>query len=145
MGTLRWYKRDPRAAILGMMGMTLEERGAYNTVLDLVYVNDGALPDNSKHICDALTCDPRTWRRIRSRLIDLGKLYLHAGCLRNERADFEVTQALRRVQVATEAADRRWATYREINKLSDARAMLPTPTPTNLSFLRGGVADKKKW
>ena len=32
MGVLRWYKRDPRAALSGMMELTLEERGAYNTI-----------------------------------------------------------------------------------------------------------------
>lgn len=137
MGILKWYKRDPRAAILGMLGMTNEECGAYNRILDLIYINDGALPENTDHICDVLKCDPRTWRRLRARLIDLGKLYIHAGCLRNERADFETTQALRRVRVATEAADRRWADYKEIKNLGYAGAMLPTPTSTK--YLRANI------
>ena len=37
MGTLKWYKRDPDAALSGMFELTLEERGAYNTILDLIY------------------------------------------------------------------------------------------------------------
>jgi len=36
----RWYKRDPNAALEGMAVLTLEERGAYNTVLDLIYTHD---------------------------------------------------------------------------------------------------------
>lgn len=142
MGTLKWYKRDPRAAILGMAVLTLEERGAYNTILDLIYLNDGALRDDQAQICDWLKCDPRTWRRIRARLIDLEKLYVHGGMLRNQRADDETTQALRRVQVATEAADKRWAEYNKIKNLGDAGAMLPTPTPRNLSYL--GEALRKR-
>ena len=35
MGELKWYKRDPRAALVGMSCLTLEERGAHNTILDL--------------------------------------------------------------------------------------------------------------
>jgi len=43
VGKVRWYKRDPNAALTGMAGLTLEERGAYNTILDLIYANDGAV------------------------------------------------------------------------------------------------------
>lgn len=142
MGVLKWYKRDPRAALHGMMVLTLEERGAYNTVLDLIYINDGALKDDAAYICNWLKCDPRTWKRIRTRLIDTGKLYFYAGQLRNERADSESVQALRRVQVAAEAAEKRWADYNEIKKLGHAPAMLTTPTPRNLSFLRDALKKK---
>ena len=41
MGTLKWYKRDPRAALAGMMKLTLEECGAYNKILDLIYLRGG--------------------------------------------------------------------------------------------------------
>ena len=46
MGTLKWYARDPRAALTGMMELTLEERGAYNTILDLIYCHDGEVVDD---------------------------------------------------------------------------------------------------
>lgn len=142
MGILKWYKRDPRAAIHGMMGLSLEEKGAYNVVLDLIYANDGAVADDSEKICTWLECDPRTWKRIRAKLIEREKLYFYAGQLRNERADHETVLALRKVQVATEAADKRWSEYRKINGLDDARAMLPRPTPSNLSFLRTAPTKK---
>jgi 5-methylcytosine-specific restriction endonuclease McrA len=90
MGTLKWYKRDPRAALIGMMGLTLEETGAYNTILDLIYVHDGALEDDARAICSELGCNIQRWRRLKARLLDLGKLYVDNGCLRNERADREV-------------------------------------------------------
>ena len=68
MGTLKWYKRDPKAALHGMIGLTLEEKGAYNVILDLIYINDGRLLDEPKvNLIYGLNGDPRTWRRIRDR------------------------------------------------------------------------------
>jgi hypothetical protein len=116
-----------------MRGLTLEERGAYNTLLDLIYVHDGALEDLPRAICDELHCNIRTWRRLKARLLELGKIYMHAGAIRNERADTETNSALTRVRLAAEAATKRWAVYNEIKRLSDAGGMLPTTTKINLS------------
>lgn len=82
MGKIAWYKRDPRAALTGMMELTLEERGAYNTVLDLIYDRAGDLRDDERFIAGWCGCDVRVWRRIRARLLALGKLYVDAGMLR---------------------------------------------------------------
>lgn len=100
MGKIHWYKRDPDAALTGMMGLTLEERGAYNTILDLIYSQAGALPDDSRFISGWLRVDVRVWKRLRQRLIDLGKLYILEGTIRNSRADREVDDALSRVTSA---------------------------------------------
>ncbi len=126
------------------MNLTLEECGAYNKILDLIYCHDGAFSDDPRDILPWLQCDPRTWKRIRARLIETGKLYVHAGQLRNERADHETLQALRRVQVGVESSEKRWATYNEIKSLSDGSAMLPTTTPTNLSYLVRPSQEKSR-
>jgi uncharacterized protein YdaU (DUF1376 family) len=123
MGTLKWYKRDPRAALIGMAGLSLTDCGAYNLVLDLIYIHDGRLPDNDREIAKVLHVDIRKWRRIRKRLMTKGKLYPYAGELHNERADIEVHESLKRIAIATDAANKRWAAYNEIKKLSDAEAM----------------------
>lgn len=103
MGELRWYKRDPDAALAGMAELTLEEKGAYNTVLDLIYSTAGNLRDDERFIAGWLRCDVRVWRRIRQRLIDLQKLYPHGGCLRNRRADRELDAAQHRYRLAANA------------------------------------------
>ena len=97
MGSLKWFKRDPRAAVLGMMTLTLEERGAYNTLIDLIYIADGALPDNANIISRLLGTNTRRWKRIRASLINKGKIYLIGGRLHNERADLESADAMHRV------------------------------------------------
>lgn len=103
MGQIKWYKRDPSAALNGMMELSLEERGAYNTVLDLIYSRDGNLTDDDRFIAGWLRVDVRVWKRIKSTLIERGKLYILDGCLRNERADVEVLAALSRVASASDA------------------------------------------
>ena len=113
MGDLRWYKRDPDAALAGMAELTLEERGAYNTILDLIYSKEGNLKDDDYQIAGWLRCDVRRWRRIRRRLFDLEKLYLHGGCLRNKRADRELDAAQHRVSSAARAGLQSWATRKE--------------------------------
>lgn len=135
MGVLKWFKWDPRAALTGMMILSLEERGAYITVLNLIYARDGELADDEETICTWLRCTPRVWKRLRARLIVCGKLYVHNGMLHNSRADTEALEALKRVKDAVLGADKRWGTYREIKSLQDARAMQPTPTSTKLSYL----------
>ena len=136
MGTLKWYKRDPRAALAGMMKLTLEECGAYNKILDLIYLRGGNLEDDSEEICRWLNCKPRVWKRIRAKLIDIEKIYVHAGCLHNERADEEIVEYTRKVVTGIENADKRWATYREIKGL---HGTYPMPTRTRLRKLSAKI------
>jgi uncharacterized protein YdaU (DUF1376 family) len=103
MGQIKWYKRDPSEALNGMMELTLEERGAYNTILDLIYSRDGNLPDDDRFVAGWLRVDVRVWKRIKARLIERQKLYVADGMLRNRRADAEILMALSRAASAREA------------------------------------------
>ena len=153
MGTLKWYKRDPRAALVGVMELNLEERGAYNTVLDLIYVHDGAMHDDDQLIAGWLHVDIRVWKRLRARLLSLGKLYVHAGCLRNERADDEILKALHRVACAANAgltsAAKRGYGVRQINGMqpTTVQRALEQPTTTKKESLSAKIMPigKKDW
>jgi uncharacterized protein YdaU (DUF1376 family) len=103
MGKIKWYKRDPDAALSGMMSLTLEERGAYNTLLDLLYTRDGDLPDDDRFLAGWMRCDLRVWKRIKKRLIDDGKISVVDGRVVNFRATSEILMALSRVERAREA------------------------------------------
>lgn len=94
MGALKYYKRDPDKALSGMMRLSLEERGAYNTVLDLIYSNDNRLADDDRFICGWLRCDLRVWRRIKHSLIAHEKIYIEDGFIRNFRATSVIDEAL---------------------------------------------------
>lgn len=103
MGQIKWYKRDPEKALSGMLGLSLEERGAYNTVLDLIYVRDGKLPDDDYFIAGNMSVDVRVWRRLKKKLISLGKIKIIDGIIRDDMADVVLTDALAKVTQAREA------------------------------------------
>lgn len=94
---LHWYKRFPESALAGMKPLTLEERGAYNTVLDLIYFLGGELDDDDQFIAGWCSCDVRIWRRIKVRLLALDKVYIAGGKLCNSRADEVLAKATAKV------------------------------------------------
>lgn len=91
---LAWYKRFPENALQGMMELTLEQRGAYNTVLDLIYSTGDRLRDDDRLLSVWCRCDIRVWRRCKARLFELGKLTSIDGFLRNARASNSVAEVL---------------------------------------------------
>ena len=108
MGKLNWYKRFPHEALEGMFELTLEERGAYNTVIDLIYARVNKLPDEDRFISGHLRCDVRVWRRIRARLLGLGKIEIVDGRIANDRCTSEIDSALSRGLSARQAALTSW-------------------------------------
>lgn len=103
MGKLKWHKRDHHALLYDVRELTLEERGAYNTILDLIYQHDGALKDDDRFICGWLGCDGRVWKRLKASLIGAGKLYLCDGKIHNETADEVASHGLDLVEIKAQA------------------------------------------
>lgn len=124
MGKLRWYKRDPKAALDGMLHMTLEETGAYSKMLDLLYTMDGQVPDDAAFIIRWLNCDRRVWKRLRARLIELDKLYVKGSYLRNYRVDRDVATALATLVAKSEAGRSGGSKTAHSNDLDEANAKL---------------------
>src|SRR5271166_1363220 len=72
----------------GTRTLTLEERGAYGDVIDLIYESaDGGILDDDNRVARDLRCDTRVWRRIKTKLIGLNRLYVVEGQIRNSVAD----------------------------------------------------------
>lgn len=88
--SLPWYRRFPDNFIAGTVGLTLEEKGAYSLVLDLMYVRGGPVPDEPRYIAGVCNCSVRKWNAIRQRLVDLGKISVVDGYLTNHRAEEEI-------------------------------------------------------
>lgn len=90
MNGLPYYKAYPRDFIEGTIGMPFELKAAYRLVLDLIYMQGGGLPDDPSYIAALLGCSKRAWTSYRAKLLDLGKIRLEDGLLRNYRADIEL-------------------------------------------------------
>jgi len=85
-----YYRRNADRALVGMMPLTLEERGAYGTIIDLIYSRTNRLVDDDADLCSYLRCDIRVWRRIKARLLELGKIHIEDGFIRNRHATEEI-------------------------------------------------------
>jgi uncharacterized protein YdaU (DUF1376 family) len=69
---MKWYKHDPDAFLVGTFALTLEERGAYITIIDLLYSRDG---DVSEDVFARAMGRPQIWRRMKAALLAKGKLH----------------------------------------------------------------------
>lgn len=137
------------------MALNLEERGAYTTVLDLIYSKADELVDDDRFIAGWCGCDVRVWRRIKARLIALGKLHIDNGMLRNFRATSGVEEGLSRIGSARNAANIRHdmsSGHRNKNNDLDAapamRSVMPITTTTTPTIEppadAGGVAREAR-
>ncbi|AGA64782.1 hypothetical protein B488_07900 [Liberibacter crescens BT-1] len=95
MNSRPWYKRYPADFISGVLGLTLEEKGAYSIILDLIYDRGGPIPDNDKYLAGVCGCSIRKWRIIRGILSQAGKIYFCGGYICNARAEKELLKALK--------------------------------------------------
>lgn len=71
-----WHARYHSDALAGYMPLTLELRGAYTTLLDLMYDRWEALPDNERLMAGYLGVSVRKWRAVRRALLDAGKIHV---------------------------------------------------------------------
>jgi len=91
-----WYPRYPQDFLMGTMGMSLELRGAYSILLDMMYDRQGPIPDEARYIAGMLNISVRKWSSIRSDLIETGKIFVDKnGFISNSRAVFEIENALK--------------------------------------------------
>tara|TARA_R100001369_G_scaffold16867_4_gene31986 strand:- start:1981 stop:2868 length:888 start_codon:yes stop_codon:yes gene_type:complete len=90
MNALPYYPRYPRDFFEGTAGMSLEEKGAYGLVLDLIYMMGArGLPDDPQYIAGQLGTSVRKWNSLRKSLIERGKINIKDGLICNGRAEKE--------------------------------------------------------
>ena len=90
---MKFYKRDPDRAIAGMAELTLKQRGAYNSILDLLYSRDGDVPDDDLRISKMISCHIREWKAVKKELFDLGKVWVTDGKLMAKRVQETIKDA----------------------------------------------------
>lgn len=148
--SLPYYKRFPRDFLDGCIGMSLEVKGAYAVVLDLIYMRDGKLPDDERYIAGQLGCSVRKWNSIKSELIQRGKLVVESGFISNFRADFllEETRKYRDKQAEIAAKPRKNNTLRQPDRsqsepepdTTEAKAPVVSTRPKKRDIAEGFLA-----
>jgi uncharacterized protein YdaU (DUF1376 family) len=91
MSARPFHKRYHSDALAGFMALTLEERGAYQTLLDMIYDRQGPLVDNERLLAGYMGVSIRKWKSLRETLLEKGKIYLtEDGLIYNSRAKKEI-------------------------------------------------------
>lgn len=91
-----WHKRYHSDALNGYMSLSLEERGAYTTILDLLYDRWEPLVENERLIAGYLGVSLRKARSIIESLISKGKIYrTKEGRISNHRFEKELENELK--------------------------------------------------
>lgn len=93
MSAQHWHKRYHSDALTGFMSLSLEERGAYQTVLDMIYDRGGPIVDNDRLLAGYMGVSLRKWTSLRDSLVAKGKITRADGHISNDRAISEIEKA----------------------------------------------------
>ena len=103
---MEWHARYHRDALDGMRVLTLEERGAYQTILDLIYDYGRPIADDPRWLAGWLGVSVRKWSGIRDALVLKGKISINDGFISNFRAVLEIEKAVKHSRNLREAGAR---------------------------------------
>lgn len=138
-----WYKRNPRDFYEATRALSLEERGAYSDIIDLLYMHDGSIPDDAKWLSHALHISTRKWAPIRAALLKAGKVQIVNGQIVNGRVSDELGSRAVQSRLKAESASNRERTKREnrekANKNNETR-----PQKDHYARSRDIETDKEK-
>jgi uncharacterized protein YdaU (DUF1376 family) len=91
-----YHRRYHGDALGGYSKLSLEQRGAYTTILDLIYDAGGPIDNNERWLAGMLNCSIRKARALLSELLTLRKIFINsAGQISNHRAEDEIENALK--------------------------------------------------
>lgn len=117
MSALPYHKRYHGDALTGFMALTLEERGAYQTLLDMMYDRGGPLIDNERLLAGYMNCSVRKWVQLRQILIQKGKITINRdGMICNNRARKEIENQSKTHRKLIEAGSKGGRTRAENDK-----------------------------
>ena len=111
---MKFYMRDPAAAQCGMNGLSFEEIGLYTLIIDLIYDQDGVVPDDDAAVAKMIgNRDLRAYRRLKNQLKAKGKIRTtHDGMLDANGVASRILLANFRSTSAKHAADLRWRNHK---------------------------------
>lgn len=140
-----WHKRYHEDALNGYMDLSLEERGAYTTLLDLMYRDGEPVLDNERLLAGRMQVSVRKYRALRDRLLEAGKLHrTKDGKLSNRRFEQEVKKTVFESFSRVESAKIREEKKREMKKNPNQNnGAAPQPLPPEDHYARASLRDSE--
>lgn len=141
--SMPYHRRYHQDALQGYRRLTLEERGAYTTILDLIYDEGGPIENNERWLAGELNCSLRKVRALLEALLTMRKLYITSiGKISNHRAEAELENSLKISRKASESVAKREEKRAERSKFGNKnsvashrpmieRSSIPVPVPYN--------------
>lgn len=129
MSSKPWHKRWHSDALTGYRGLSLEERGAYSTILDLLYDHGEAINQTERWWAGQMDCSTRKWRSLRDNLADKGKiLTLADGTITNKRFEKELENdaktSRKRAELGAKGGRNKAENQKKANKNNDGPDVL---------------------
>lgn len=110
--SMSYFKFYPSDFLAGTADMTAEERGVYITALAVMYDRMGGMPFDERRGAPLIRVDIRIYRRVRDKLIEMGKFFRDGDVIRNTRVEKEITDYIIEFRRRSEAAKKREAERR---------------------------------
>lgn len=125
-----WHKRYHSDALSGFIGLSLEERGAYQTFLDLLYDRGAPIPDNDRLLAGYMNASVRKWKSLRQSLIEKGKIKIDGdGNLFNLRAmkqlENDAKTSRKRSENGLKGARKKYENEKNGNEINEGAFNLP--------------------
>ncbi|UXS01110.1 YdaU family protein [Agrobacterium tumefaciens] len=139
--TMPYHRRYQGDALQGYRKLTLEQRGAYTTILDLIYDEGGPIERNERWLAGELNCSLRKVKALLEELIELRKIYITRDKkISNHRAEVEIGNALnisrkraengsKRKDNSNEKLEKRNKINDPVQQLLDNCVVIPVPVP----------------
>lgn len=145
MSAQHWHKRYHSDALTGFMSLTLEERGAYQTILDLIYDRGGPIVDNDRLLAGYMGVSLRKWMAVRGALISKGKIAVEDGHITNARAILELEKSTKTSRKLAENGSKGGCKSGEIRKNSNENNENDeAPLKPGLSHTRSQIPEAAK-
>lgn len=117
-----FYMKDIESWRDATLMLTLEQKGFFNELLDLIYLYDGCLKDDNDLICRAMPINKKIMLRIKAILLKQGLIELRNGFIFNSRCTQELLKINSKSTQNKVKADKRWAKVLKLKQLDDANA-----------------------
>lgn len=154
--TMPYHRRYHGDALVGYRKLTLEQRGAYQTIQDLIYDEGGPIEFNERWLAGELNCSLRKAKALLAELLELRKIYVtRDGKISNHRAEQEIGNALKisrkRAENGSKRKDNSDEKPKNTNKINDPIKQLlnncgviPVPIP-NKNNNNSSVDEDRQW